>query len=65
MSDFYEALEKYKREKTESNFHSLDKQRRNLLFSIKHRVVEGSFPEYRADEMRDYFREIFDDARCD
>ena len=62
MSDFYAALEKYKREKTESNEFRLDKQRRDLFFSIKHRVVEGSFPEYRAEEMRDYFWELFDSA---
>jgi hypothetical protein len=41
MEDFHSLLEKYRSEKTRINRSYLDKQRRDLFFSIKHRVVEG------------------------
>jgi hypothetical protein len=60
MTDFYRLLEIYRRDKTSMNEALLYKQGVDLLFSIKHRVVEGCIPEYQAQEMRDYFREIND-----
>ena len=60
MQDFYSFLEDYRKDKTKSNWFRLDKQRRDLFFSIKHRVVEGYFNESAAQEMRDYFGELFD-----
>lgn len=60
MEDFYSFLEKYHGEKTKSNWYLLDKQRRDLFFSIKHRVVEGRLTQIQAQEMRDYFGELFD-----
>jgi hypothetical protein len=38
----------------------LYKQSIDLFFSIKHRVVEGYITEYQAQEMREYFRELYD-----
>lgn len=60
IEDFYSLLEKYHGEKTKSNWNRLDKQRRDLFFSIKHRVVEGRLTQIQAQEMRDYFGELFD-----
>ena len=60
MEDFYRLLEVYHQDKTSSNWFRLDKQRRDLFFSIKHRVVEGSITESTAQELRDYFGELFD-----
>ncbi len=60
MEDFYTLLEKFRADKTHSNWNFLDKQRRDLFFSIKHRVVEGYITAVKAQEMRDYFGELFD-----
>ena len=60
IEDFYSFLEKYRAEKTKENWWLLDKQRRDLFFSIKHRVVEGRLTEIQAQEMRDYYGELFD-----
>lgn len=60
MEDFYSLLAKYHSEKTKRNWSCLDKQRRDLFFSIKHRVVEGRLTQIQAQEMRDYFGELFD-----
>ena len=60
MEDFYTLLEKYQKEKTSTNRSFLDKQRRDLFFSIKHRVVEGRLTVTQAQEMRDYYGELFD-----
>jgi hypothetical protein len=65
IADFYDLLEKYRNEKTGLNFTLLDKQRRDLLFSVKHRVVEGRLSEIAAQEMRDYFGGLFDEAQTD
>jgi hypothetical protein len=60
MTDFYRLLEIYRRDKTSMNETLLYKQGVDLLFSIKHRVVEGCITEYQAQEMREYFRELND-----
>jgi hypothetical protein len=60
IEDFYNFLEKYRAEKTKDNWWLLDKQRRDLFFSIKHRVVEGRLTEMQAQEMRDYYGDLFD-----
>jgi len=60
MEDFYNFLETYQREKTHSNRNILDKQRRDLFFSIKHRVVEGYLTGTQAQEMRDYYGGLID-----
>lgn len=60
IEDFYNLFEKYHGVKTKSNRNYLDKQRRDLFFSIKHRVVEGRLTETQAQEMRDYFGDLFD-----
>ncbi len=60
MEDFYTLLEKCQKEKTSTNRSFLDKQRRDLFFSIKHRVVEGRLTVTQAQEMRDYYGELFD-----
>jgi hypothetical protein len=60
MEDYYDILEEYRKKKTQSNLYRLDKQRRDLFFSIKHRVVERRLTETQAQEMRDYFGELFD-----
>jgi hypothetical protein len=60
MTDFYRLLEIYSNEKTNMNETLLYKQSIDLFFSIKHRVVEGCITEYQAQEMRDYFRELYD-----
>jgi hypothetical protein len=62
MSGFYEAIEMYRRDNTKSNMYELDRQRDDLFLAIKHRVVEGRIPEYRADEMRDRFWELYDEV---
>lgn len=63
MEDFYSLLETYMAEKTDLNWSFLDKQRRDLFFSIKHRVVEHFISQEQAQEMRDYFGELFDTAQ--
>jgi hypothetical protein len=60
MEDFHSLLEKYRSEKTRINRSYLDKQRRDLFFSIKHRVVEGRLSGMQAQAMRDYYGELFD-----
>ena len=60
MEDFYSFPEKYRDEKTKINWWLLDKQRRDLFFSIKHRAAERRLTEMQAQEMRDYFGELFD-----
>ena len=60
MEDFYCSLEKYRAAKTKGNWNLLDKQRRDLFFSIKHRVVEGRLTATQAQEMRDYYGGLFD-----
>ena len=60
MEDFYRSLEKYRAAKTKDNWHLLDKQRRDLFFSIKHRVVEGRLTAAQAQEMQDYYGGLFD-----
>ena len=54
MEDFYTVLGRYK--KGEVSVHYLEKACDDLFFSIKHRVVEGSFSPPQAEEMRAYFR---------
>jgi hypothetical protein len=60
IDDFYSLLEVYHADKSSMNLTCLDKQRTDLFFSIKHRVVEGSLTKSQAQEMRDYFGELFD-----
>lgn len=60
MEDFYRLLENFRATRTENNWWFLDKQRRDLFFSIKHRVVEGRLTQTQAQEMRDYYGELFD-----
>ena len=60
MEDFYSLLEEYHADKTSTNWSFLDKQRRDLFFSIKHRIVEGYLTAATAQEMYDYFGELFD-----
>jgi hypothetical protein len=63
MADFYHLLEMYHENITDENECIIDKQRRELFFSIKHRVVEGYITGIQAQEMRDYFGELFDGVR--
>jgi hypothetical protein len=60
MEDYYSLFEKYQADKTKLNWSFLDKQRIDLFFSIKHRVVEGYLTQAQAQEMRDYYGELFD-----
>jgi outer membrane receptor for ferric coprogen and ferric-rhodotorulic acid len=61
MEDFYTLLEKFQADKSHTNWSFLDKQRRDLFFSIKHRIVEGFITKVKAQEMQDYFGELFDE----
>ena len=57
IEDFYKLLEQYK--KSEVSIFALEDQRNSLLFSIKHRVVDGSLKPCDADDMRNYFGDLY------
>jgi len=61
LRDFYDLLEKYKRDKTLTNKHFLEKQLNDLFFAVKHLVVSGELTRYEADEIQDYIGGLFDD----
>ncbi len=65
IADFYRFLEKHRAAKTGTTLSFLDKQRRDLFFSIKHRVVEGRLTKTQAQDMQDYFGELFDNGVAD
>jgi hypothetical protein len=59
IGEYYSVLEAYKKDKTNTNEALFSNKREDLCFSIKHRVVEGCLTEYQAQEMRDYFNELY------
>lgn len=61
MQDFYNFLEVYQEDKTENNKAFLQKALNDLLFSIKHRVVEGSLTSYEAGKMGSYVKGLVHD----
>lgn len=61
MQDFYNLLEVYQEDKTENNKAFLRKALNDLLFSIKHRVVEGSLTSYEAEKMGSYVKGLIHD----
>ena len=59
MAEFYNLLEKCRRK--EVNILFLDKAKNDLLFSIKHRVVERTLSLEQAEELRVYFGGLYND----
>lgn len=59
MIEYYVAYETYIEDNTTSNYLEMTNKLRQLHFSIKHRAVEGEYPQYVMYEMWDYF-ERFD-----
>jgi hypothetical protein len=61
MTDFYRSYETYVDEDNLSNKFSAEKALVDLLFTIKHRELEGFLPHPTANEMREYMRGLLDD----
>lgn len=56
MVDFYVQLENHQAKQDRTSRLLLETQLNNLLFSIKHREVEGRLPKDVISDMRVYFR---------
>ena len=61
MVNFYKLLEKYNKRHSMHNRLFLGKQLNDLLFTLKHRELEGSLTHATAAEMREYMRGLIDD----
>ena len=61
LKEFYRLLERFKEDKTMTNRLRMEKALNDLLFTIKHREVEGVITHNTATELRVYLREVSDD----
>ena len=58
---FYELYEEYSNNKSQVNLFALEKQGRDLFFTIKHRVLAGQISANTAYEMKQYIEEFLND----
>ena len=61
MQGFYYMLEDYRKRKTTRSRFFLEKQLNDLLFTIKHREIDGSLTCRVAEEIREYVKGLLDD----
>ena len=61
MREFYKLLESYQKKKTTRSRLFLEKQLNDLLFTIKHRRIDGSLTCVEADEIGEYFWGLLND----
>ena len=61
LSVFYTLLDRYEGEKTIRNKLFLQKHGDDLLFTIKHRELEGGLTGIVAEELRGHMRELLHD----
>ena len=54
LTEFYKIYEDYQKDDTQDNLFALDRIKRELFFTIKHRKVEGSITPQMADELNEY-----------
>ena len=58
---FYQRHTEYTAEKSLHNRLALEKQSRDLFFTIKHRTLEGSISRDMANGLREYMEDLLDD----
>ena len=61
LSLFYRLHEIYENDSSQTNRFALEKQGKDLFFTIKHRALEGSITGALAHDMREYIEELLDD----
>ena len=61
MKEFYTLLEDYRKKKTIRSRLFLEKQLNDLLFTVKHREIDGSLTCNAAEDIRKYARGLLDD----
>ena len=61
LAYFYELLETYSFNKTDTNWFALEKHSRDLLFTIKHRKIEGNLTLATAEDLKRYIKELIYD----
>ena len=55
---FYNLIENYKEDSSDSNWFELRKHWEDVFFTIKHREVEGFLNSSTASELREYLEEL-------
>ena len=61
LTTFYTLYEAYIADKTQSNLFALEKQGRELFFTIKHRALAGFITATTANEMKAYIEDLLND----
>ena len=61
LTSFYKLYEIYIEYKTPNNLFALEKQARDLFFTIKHRLLAGYITAADAHEMKTYIEDLLND----
>ena len=62
LLNFYKLYERCKKSSSESDEFALEKHAQDMLFTIKHRELEGFITRIFAEYMREYMRELLEDC---
>ena len=61
LEEFYQMYEHHKNEKTQHSMFEMERQARELFFTLKHRRIEGAITQTTAKENLEYVEDLLND----